>query len=131
MSQDQIDPLGTIPMGLDELGEVFKARDAEVIRAVNTNHRLMLAKFDEGEHRFNRLEQNLAENTRQTKNIASNVSALSEELGDMIEVAKAAKGAIKVLNWIGALAKPLGYIAIFVGACISAYTAIKAGVGIK
>jgi hypothetical protein len=131
MPEDQIDPIGTIPGTLDELGATFKARDAEVITCINANHRLMLAKFDEGENRFNRLEQNLSENTRQTKKIAITVSTLSDELGDMIEVAKAAKGAIKVLNWIGALAKPLGYIAIFVGACISAYTAVKAGVGIK
>jgi hypothetical protein len=128
---DQIDPLGTIPMGLDELGEVFKARDAEVIQTVNANQRLMLTKFDEGEHRFNRLEQNLAENTRKTNKIDKTLTSLSDELGEMIEVAKAAKGAIKVLNWIGALAKPLGYIAVFVGACVSAYTAIKAGIGIK
>jgi ABC-type transporter Mla subunit MlaD len=131
MSQDQIDPIGTIPGTLDELGATFKARDAEVIRAVNTNHRLMLAKFDEGEHRFNRLEQNLSENTRKTNKIDKTLTSLSEELGEMIEEAKAAKGAIKVLNWVGALAKPLGYIAIFVGACISAYTAVKAGLGIK
>jgi hypothetical protein len=128
---DQIDPLGTLPMGLDELGEVFRERDAEVIKTVNANQRLMIAKFDEGEHRFNRLEQDLAENTRKTNKIDKNLTSLSEELGEMIEVAKAAKGAIKVLNWIGALAKPLGYIAVFVGACVSAYTAIKAGMGIK
>ena len=131
MAQDQIDPLGTIPMELDELGAAFKARDAEIIKTVNANQRLMVARFDEGDGRFNRLEEDLAENTRQTKKIASTVSTLSNDLGDMIEVAKAAKGAIKVLNWIGALAKPLGYIAIFVGACVSAYTAVKAGLGIK
>jgi hypothetical protein len=128
---DQLDPIGTIPATLDGLGETFRARDTEVINAINANHRLMLAKFDESENRFNRLEQNLAENTRKTSKIDQMLTSLSEELGEMIEVAKAAKGAIKVLNWVGALAKPLGYIAIFVGACVSAYTALKSGLGIK
>ena len=128
---DEIDPMGTIPGTLDELGATFKKRDTEVINAINSNQRLMLARFDEGEHRFNRMEQNLAENTRETKKIVKTVDSLSEELGDMIEVAKAAKGAIKVLNWVGALAKPLGYVAIFIGACFSAWTAIKAGMNIK
>jgi hypothetical protein len=131
MPEDQIDPIGTIPGTLDELGATFKARDAEVIRAINNNHRLMMEKFAEGNGRFSRIEQDLAENTRKTNKIDKTLTSLSEELVEMIEVAKAAKGAIKVLNWIGALAKPLSYIAGFIAACVGIYTAFKTGVGIK
>lgn len=120
-----------MPGSLDEMTVAIKDRDAELLKFIDNIYSLMGARFDEGEGRFSTIEMGLAENTRETKQISKTVESLSDELKDMIEVAKAAKGAIKVLNWVGALARPLGYIAMAVSAGLAAWTAIKAGMNIK
>lgn len=114
-----------MPGSLDEMPAAIKARDAELLKFIDNIHALMCARFDEGEGRFSKIEMGLAENTRETKQISKTVESLLDELKDMIEVSKAAKGAIKVLNWVGALAKPLGSIVILVGAIVGAWAAIK------
>ena len=37
------------------------------------------------------------------------------------------KGAFKVLNWVGKVAKPLAAIVMLGGACVGFWTAIKGG----
>lgn len=51
----------------------------------------------------------LKENTDATKKIES-------DLAEMLEFFTSVRGAFKVLNWIGALAKPIGAIAVAVAA---------------
>lgn len=66
----------------------------------------------------------LAENTNATKRIEANTA-------EMLDVFESWKGAMKVLNWIGKAAKPLGYV-VGLGASIAAFwTAIKSGVSPK
>lgn len=63
----------------------------------------------------------LAENTNATKRIEANTA-------EMLDVFESWKGAMKVLNWIGKAAKPLGYV-VGLGASITAFwAALKAGV---
>ena len=67
-----------------------------------------------------RIEDKLAENTASTKRIEDGTS-------DLLEFFGAAKGAFKVLNWIGRLAKPIGYIAGAVVAVVGSIAAFKGG----
>jgi len=63
----------------------------------------------------------LAENTNATKRIEANTA-------EMLDVFESWKGAMKVLNWIGKAAKPIGYV-VGVGASIAAFwAALKGGV---
>lgn len=63
----------------------------------------------------------LAENTNATKRIEDNTA-------EMLDVFESWKGAMKVLNWIGKAAKPIGYV-VGVGASIAAFwAALKGGV---
>ena len=63
----------------------------------------------------------LAENTNATKRIEANTA-------EMLDVFESWKGAMKVLNWIGKAAKPLGYL-VGLGASIAAFwAALKGGV---
>lgn len=66
----------------------------------------------------------LAENTNATKRIEANTA-------EMLDVFESWKGAMKVLNWIGKAAKPLGYV-VGLGASITAFwAALKGGVSPK
>ena len=63
----------------------------------------------------------LAENTNATKRIEANTA-------ELLDVFESWKGAMKVLNWIGKAAKPIGYV-VGMGASIAAFwAALKAGV---
>lgn len=63
----------------------------------------------------------LAENTGATKRVESNTA-------EMLDVFESWKGAMKVLNWIGKAAKPVGYL-VGLGASIAAlWTAMKSGI---
>ena len=66
----------------------------------------------------------LAENTGATKRIESNTA-------EMLHVFESWKSAMKVLNWIGKAAKPVGWI-VGMGASIAAFwTAMKSGISPK
>ena len=66
----------------------------------------------------------LAENTETIKEIKTDTA-------DMLEVFESWKGAMRVMEMIGKLAKPLGYI-VGLGASIAAFwAAMKSGVGPK
>lgn len=71
--------------------------------------------------RVGNLERGLAENTEATKRIESNTS-------ELIDAFESLKSAFKVLNWIGKIAKPVGYMAGAVAAVIGMWTALKSGI---
>lgn len=63
----------------------------------------------------------MAENTNATNRIEDNTA-------EMLDVFESWKGAMKVLNWIGKAAKPIGYV-VGLGASIAAFwAALKGGV---
>ena len=66
----------------------------------------------------------LAENTETIKQIKTDTA-------DMLEVFESWKGAMRVMEMIGKLAKPLGYIAALIAAVVGIWTAMKSGVGPK
>lgn len=82
-------------------------------------------RLDEGDTRMGRIEGDLAAvradlnaNTEATQTVAANT-------GELVEMFQAMKGALKVLNWIGSLVKPMGYIAAFGTALLGLWTALK------
>ena len=83
------------------------------------------ARLDAGDQRMGRIEgdvaavrEELAENTRATKEVASNTA-------ELVELFQSFKGAIKVLNWFGKLAKPIAYIVGLGTALLGFWTALK------
>ncbi len=65
-----------------------------------------------------------AENTETVKKIKTDTA-------DMLEVFESWKGAMRVMEMLGKLAKPLGYIVGFVASVAAFWTAMKGGVGTK
>lgn len=74
--------------------------------------------------RVGNLERGLTENTEATKRIESSIA-------DLVDFFDSLKGAFKVLNWVGRIAKPFGYIAGAVASGLAMWTAFKSGVGPK
>lgn len=66
----------------------------------------------------------LAENTETIKEIKTDTA-------DMLEVFESWKGAMRVMEMIGKLAKPLGYIVGFCASIAAFWTAMKSGVPTK
>ena len=66
----------------------------------------------------------LKENTDDTK-------AIKADTAELLEAFRSFKGAMKVLEMIGKLAKPLGYIAALIAAVVGIWTAMKSGVSPK
>lgn len=77
-------------------------------------------RLDAGDSRMGRLEEGLEKNTRATEGMARDVAMLVDFLAAM-------RGALKVLNWLGKVAKPLGYIVALATAAVSFWAALKGG----
>jgi hypothetical protein len=81
---------------------------------------LVEQRFVDGTQRMGRIEASLKENTTSTKNVEANT-------GELVEAFKNLQAALKVLNWLGNMVKPLGYIAAFCAAVVSLWVAFKSG----
>lgn len=91
--------------------------------------------LDHGDKRMNTLTDEItvvkleqAESRRLLKENTDATNAIKADTAELLEAFRSFKGAMKVLEWIGKAAKPLGYI---VGACASVaafWAAIKSGV---
>ena len=103
---------------------MHEAFENDVARALDKGDRRMnsladeiaVVKLEQAEHR--RL---LKENTDETK-------AIKADTAELVEAFHSFKGAMKVLEWIGKAAKPLGYIAGFCASMYAFWTAVKSGV---
>lgn len=93
--------LQVIGDGLDELREAMRAGDDRMTRI---------------EDNASSLRGDLNENTKATQEVADNTAQL-------VEIFKAFEGAIKVLNWLGKLAKPMAYIVSLCTALMGAWVA--------
>ena len=107
-------------------------------KTINERLQMLGASMDEvrgslrsGDERMTRIEGNadtlraeLASNTQATKEVADNTR-------ELVELFQSFKGAIKVLNWLGKLAKPMAYIVGLFTAIAGFYTALNSGVGTK
>ena len=91
--------------------------------------------LDQGDKRMNSLTDEItavkleqSEFRRLLKENTEATNAIKADTAELLEAFRSFKGAMKVLEWIGKAAKPLGYI---VGVCASItafWTAMKSGV---
>ena len=103
---------------------MHEAFENDVARALDKGDRRMnsladeiaVVKLEQAEHR--RL---LKENTDETK-------AIKADTAELLEAFRSFKGAMKVLEWIGKAAKPIGYIAGFCASMYAFWTSVKSGV---
>lgn len=77
-------------------------------------------RFDKGSERMAAIERDL-------KAVTQQLQERNQQLAEMLEFFSAMKGAFKVLNWVGKVAKPLAAIVMLGGACVGFWTAIKGG----
>ena len=77
-------------------------------------------RLDDGSATIKRIELGLSENTASTRNVEAATSEIVDFFSSM-------KGAFKVLNWIGKLARPMGAIIAFCVALWSAWLAFAGG----
>lgn len=75
-------------------------------------------RLDAGDLRMTRIEGSIEENTRVTQTLATNTA-------EIVEFFAAMKGALKVLNWIGKLARPLTAIAVLVASLMGIWAAMR------
>ena len=85
-------------------------------RMNNLADEITAVKLEQAE--FRRL---LKENTDDTK-------AIKADTAELLEAFRSFKGAMKVLEWIGKAAKPIGYIAGFCASMYAFWTSVKSGV---
>ena len=72
----------------------------------------------DGAARMTRIEDGLAENTAATE-------AIRVSTAELVEVFRAMQGALKVLDWLGRLARPMSYIVALAAAAVGLWSSIK------
>ena len=103
---------------------MHEAFENDVARALDKGDRRMNSLADEitavklEQSEFRRL---LKENTDDTK-------AIKADTAELLEAFRSFKGAMKVLEWIGKAAKPIGYIAGLSASVTAFWAAMKSGV---
>ena len=75
--------------------------------------------------RFNQGSERMAAIERDLKVATQELHERNQQMSELLEFFTAMKGAFKVLNWVGKVAKPLAAIVMLGGACVGFWTAIK------
>ena len=94
--------------------------EAERLSALEAEVQSIRQRLATGDDTMASLRADLAENTGATKRTESNTAEIVEFFGAM-------KGAFKVLNWIGALAKPITALVALGAVTWGAFLTIKGG----
>ena len=103
---------------------MHEAFENDVARALDKGDRRMNSLADE--ITVMKLEQ--AEYRRLLKENTDDTKAIKADTAELLEAFRSFKGAMKVLEWIGKAAKPLGYV-VGLGASVAAFwAAMKSGV---
>ena len=91
--------------------------------------------LSEGDKRMNSLTDEItavkleqSEFRRLLKENTDATNAIKADTAELLEAFRSFKGAMKVLEWIGKAAKPIGYIAGFCASIAAFWTAMKSGV---
>ena len=91
--------------------------------------------LDKGDRRMNSLAEEItvvkleqAEYRRLLKENTDDTKAIKADTAELLEAFHSFKGAMKVLEWIGKAAKPIGYIAGLCASVAAFWAAIKSGV---
>ena len=82
-------------------------------------------RFDKGSERMAAIERDLKAATQGLHEVRQELQERNQQMADLLEFFTAMKGAFKVLNWVGKVAKPLAAIVMLGGACVGFWTAIK------
>ena len=77
--------------------------------------------------RFNQGSERMAAIERDLKVATQELHERNQQMAELLEIFTAMKGAFKVLNWVGKVAKPMAAIVMLGGACVGFWTAIKGG----
>ncbi len=102
-------------MNDENLQQIYEELTQEDKRVDSITDEVAAIKLEQAQFRVE-----LAENTNATKRIEAHTA-------EMLDVFESWKGAMKVLDWIGKAAKPIGYV-VGLGASIAAFcAALKAG----
>lgn len=80
----------------------------------------MQAQLEAGSKRMDAIEKKLDDNTATTARVETNTT-------EMLEFFNSVKGAFKVLDMLGKLAKPLAYILMLIGAITAFWLTLKNG----
>lgn len=83
----------------------------------------------DGAETMRQLRADVAENTRQTHATHLQAQATNANTSEVVDLLNSFKGAFKVLESLGKLARPLGFIAAAVAAFVGLWAAIKGGGG--
>lgn len=119
MLEEQILPLAPESANTDPL-QVTQPTEAERLAAVEAELQTIRARLAIGDETMASLRADLAENTSATIRTESNTA-------EIVEFFMAMKGAFKVLNWIGALAKPITALVALAAVTWGAFLTIKTG----
>ncbi len=91
--------------------------------------------LDQGDKRMNSLADEItavkleqAEFRHLLKENTDATNAIKADTAELLEAFRSFKGAMKVLEWIGKAAKPIGYIAGLCASVAAFWAAIKSGV---
>ena len=82
-------------------------------------------RFNQGSERMAAIERDLKVLAQGLHEERQELQELKQQLAEMLEFFTAMKGAFKVLNWVGKVAKPLAAIVMLGGACVAFWTAVK------
>ena len=77
--------------------------------------------------RFNQGSERMAAIERDLKVATQELHERNQQMAELLEFFTAMKGAFKVLNWVGKVAKTLEAIVMLGVACVGFLTAIKGG----
>ncbi|MBS3018528.1 hypothetical protein DJFAAGMI_01260 [Comamonas sp. PE63] len=84
-------------------------------------------RFDKGSERMAVIERDLKALAQGLREERRELQELKHQLADLLEFFTAMKGAFKVLNWVGKVAKPLAAIVMLGGACMAFWTNLRGG----
>jgi len=103
-----------------EMANPAPLTEAERLAAVEAELQSIRERLATGDETMASLRADLAENTSATIRTESNTA-------EIVEFFMAMKGAFKVLNWIGALAKPITALVALAAVTWGAFLTIKTG----
>ena len=83
------------------------------------------ARFDDGDARMGRIEGDVAAVRAELEANTRTTQAVADSTAELVDFFRAMKGAMKVLNWSGKLARPLGAIVGLGAAVLAAVGAAK------
>ena len=86
-------------------------------------HEAIHARFEKGIKRMQAIEAE----ARAVREELHRLCQLREDMAEMLDFFKAMQGAFKVLNWVGALAKPLAGLVALGVALAAAWAAARGG----